>query len=332
MKATLYRLFSATGCDQLALRLKRKPLRILAYHGVCEDRFAEERWVPPCFVSHGSLDQQFAYLAEHAVVLRLSDAVATLKERNLPGNAVSITFDDGYANNLHLAMPLLARYGFPATIFVSTSYVESGAFLPFDRLRLIHTSNSRSCDLRKDPLSAVREYEHGPLDRVLESLEEPWKVVQAGLSADQCEALRPLRVGDIGSFDPALIEIGSHTHTHCILRNEARERRDREIALSIERIKCWTGRPVRLFSFPRGQRGDYNEQDKQTLSRHGIEAAVTARSGTNGASCDLLELRRYSIGLFHHQSAFVAEVTGLRSLARSLVGRNEETGRTSFPA
>jgi len=49
--------------------------------------------------------------------------------------SVAITFDDGHANNLHLAYPMLQKYQLPATIFLSSAYVESGEMYPFLKLK-----------------------------------------------------------------------------------------------------------------------------------------------------------------------------------------------------
>jgi len=65
--------------------------------------------------------------AEHLEVLRdggyepiaLEDLVAALRQRRLPARAVAVTFDDGYADNLEAALPLLERFGVPATVFAT---------------------------------------------------------------------------------------------------------------------------------------------------------------------------------------------------------------------
>jgi peptidoglycan/xylan/chitin deacetylase (PgdA/CDA1 family) len=46
------------------------------------------------------------------------------------GPAVVVTFDDGYADNLEIALPMLEQRGIPATIFVTTSYIDGGAAAP----------------------------------------------------------------------------------------------------------------------------------------------------------------------------------------------------------
>ena len=107
MKDLLYRALIVSGAERLAWRMSGDRLRILCYHGVCEDRLAMESWMPSYFVRRSAFERQLQYLSDHAVVLHLADAVDQLKAGSLPPNAVCLTFDDGYANNLHLALPLL---------------------------------------------------------------------------------------------------------------------------------------------------------------------------------------------------------------------------------
>src|SRR5215469_12392916 len=112
-------------------------LRILCYHGVCEDRLAHEPWIPGFFVTRSAFEDHVRYLATHARILPLSEAVRRLRDGSLPSRAVSITFDDGYANNMELAYPILQKYSAPATIFLSSAYMESGEIFPFLKVKLI---------------------------------------------------------------------------------------------------------------------------------------------------------------------------------------------------
>lgn len=299
------------------------------YHGVCEDRFAGEPWVPAYFVKRSTFERQVQYLQHVTNVLPLSDAIARLKDNDLPSRCVSITFDDGYANNLHLAHPLLQKYRLPATIFLATAYIESGSFFPFDRLRLIQCARREQKGPGDDAENSLLEYKSNPLDLVLKRADERWSKVRPQLSKAQYETLRPLRLEELQRFDGALIGFGTHTHTHCILRNETTPRRQSDISMSVQSLRRWSHNPVRLFSYPNGQRGDFDERDKQVLQSQGIEAAVTTICGANKPGCDLLELRRYPVGLYHETNEFIAEVTGFRSFLLSVLARRTRPHGTS---
>ena len=291
-------------------RLGPKKLRILCYHGICADALEGEPWVPDYFVTQSAFERQLQYLQRHADLLPLSQAVACLKDGSLSPRCVSITFDDGYANNLELAYPLLKKYRAPATVFLASAYVESGEIFPFLKLKLIELSGRVG---GKSSWPPPLEYPSYPLDLVVQSAAPWWAEIRAHLSEDQHRTLRSMNIEEVKSADLEWIEFGAHGHTHCILKNESRERRREEIQTSIDKVRQWIGRPVRLFSYPNGERGDFDESDKDVLRASGIQAAVTGIGGANTSDSDLLELRRYPVGLWHDESVFPAEITGFRN-------------------
>src|ERR1044071_2929420 len=59
-------------------------------------------------------------------VLPLGEALALRGEGRLPARTVCITFDDGYANNAEVALPILAQRGLRATFYVATGYLNGG--------------------------------------------------------------------------------------------------------------------------------------------------------------------------------------------------------------
>lgn len=294
------------GGGRLLWGVDSRRLRILCYHGVCEDSVAGSPWVPDYFVKRSAFERQLQYLRRNACVLPLSEAVARLRDGSLPPRSVSITFDDGYANNLLLAYPLLRQYQLSATVFLATAYIESGDMYPFLKLSLIRMSGQAGA-------SDAPEYKHRPLDTVEEWAGRWWPSVQRGLSGVQRRTLRPLTVDEVRQCDPATLDFGAHTHTHCILKNETPQRREREIRGSLERVANWTGRQVRLFSYPNGERGDFSASDQQTLRDNQVAAAVTGIGGANGSRTELMELKRYPVGMYHDAGGFEAEVTGFRA-------------------
>ena len=59
--------------------------------------------------------------------LSLDKLVEGFGRRWLPERAVAVTFDDGYADNLEVAAPILVEHGIPATLFVAADLVEAAA-------------------------------------------------------------------------------------------------------------------------------------------------------------------------------------------------------------
>jgi peptidoglycan/xylan/chitin deacetylase (PgdA/CDA1 family) len=68
---------------------------------------------------------------------RLQDLVQSLRRGRIPHGVVVVTFDDGYADNLHAAKPLLERHDVPATIFLTTAYVRQNKEFWWDELERI---------------------------------------------------------------------------------------------------------------------------------------------------------------------------------------------------
>ena len=108
----------------------RSQVAILMYHRVF--KASSDPW--GLCVSPKHFAEHLEYLRHHYQVLSLQSLVKLLKEGKLPKRAVVITFDDGYADNLYNAKPLLERHEVPATVFVSTGYVDADREFWWDEL------------------------------------------------------------------------------------------------------------------------------------------------------------------------------------------------------
>src|SRR5581483_9499448 len=65
-------------------------------------------------------------IASQFTPLALDEALSRMRSGSLPARALAVTFDDGYADNAVAALPILARYGVPATFFIATDFVGGG--------------------------------------------------------------------------------------------------------------------------------------------------------------------------------------------------------------
>src|SRR5262249_22834387 len=105
-----------------------RTLRVLMYHKV-NDLATNSVTVPT-----GLFDEQMAQLGELGYrPVSLDDVLAYYRDGvALPAQAVLITFDDGYRDNLENAAPILHRHGYPAVLFVPIAYVGGARPLPHD--------------------------------------------------------------------------------------------------------------------------------------------------------------------------------------------------------
>jgi peptidoglycan/xylan/chitin deacetylase (PgdA/CDA1 family) len=70
-------------------------------------------------VSADHFNEQLEILRRYTRLITLDELTIALREGRLPRRGVAITFDDGYADNLYNAAPLLERHEIPATVFVT---------------------------------------------------------------------------------------------------------------------------------------------------------------------------------------------------------------------
>lgn len=103
---------------------------MLLYHRIADLATDPQRLA----VSPSHFADHLAVLAERGQPMPL-DVLVDLSARGAaPRGAVAVTFDDGYADNLHCALPLLRQSGVPATVFISTGPLNHDQEFWWDRL------------------------------------------------------------------------------------------------------------------------------------------------------------------------------------------------------
>jgi len=104
---------------------------ILYYHSVMQEAGNELRMPPEEFEAQMAFLQDKGYQSVSLAQLYQ----ATYKGGTLPEKPFVITFDDGYVDNYTTAFSILEKYGFTATVFMVTSYINGKGFLSWDQLK-----------------------------------------------------------------------------------------------------------------------------------------------------------------------------------------------------
>ncbi|MBM3778633.1 MAG: hypothetical protein FJW23_10425 [Acidimicrobiia bacterium] len=238
-------------------RLHRLPypgVAVLAYHGVCADHGPGARMQGGALhVSVSRLEEQCRALARHCTPITGREFLAIARgEAAAPSRAVLVTFDDGYASMLTHALPVLARHGVPAVVFVCPDPIERQVRFWFDAV----------AERRGDAaIRALKEASHEEWRRAVSADE---------MSADRADPHRPLTVTELRELAAhPLVEVGGHTLTHPILARAPEEVQAREIAGSAAAIREWLGADPALFAYPNGRPGiDFTDATIALVAAH----------------------------------------------------------------
>ncbi|MCZ8111335.1 MAG: polysaccharide deacetylase family protein [Betaproteobacteria bacterium] len=294
---------AARTAHALAQAVVGPRLSIINFHRVCpkvDPLFPEE-------LTAERFDRMLSMLRRSAQVLPLSEALLRLRDRSLPPGAVVITFDDGYADNAEVALPILQRHRLPATFYVATGFVDGGRMfndtviesirccaldeVSLDEFGLPRLSLRTAAD-RRQAINALlprvkylglveRETALALLHRLLGSPALPGDLM---MRRDQ--VLRLQRAG---------MEVGGHTVHHPILRLLDDEASLAELTQCRAELEAWLQAPVRHFAYPNGRLGDdFDSRHAALVARAGYETAVTTMPGTVTAASDPYRLPRFT--------------------------------------
>lgn len=242
-----YRLLHGVGLSAMFRRLNRERVSVLMYHGVLpdDDSLAEDDWLQ---VRLSEFRRQMDFLRRNYAVIHFADALAGPvggKCKDRP--RAIITFDDGYANNCHWALPVLQALGLPATVFVSTAFLDTRRLFWWDRLRLSLAAVGRTVPV--DWVVRLKGLHPSAIDEALDGM-------LAAAGVESCnrapESYRCLNSGELQTLrDSGLIQIGSHTHGHEILERLSDAEVSATLAASQEALAA-RGGATALFAAPNG--------------------------------------------------------------------------------
>ena len=280
----------------------RARLTILIFHRVLpapDPLFPDE----PCV---NRFEQIMAWVSNWFNVLPLEDAVVRLQGNNLPARAAAITFDDGYADNLIHAAPILKRYGLPATVFVATGFLDGGRMWNDCIIESIRNTAARELDATSLGLGVLGMGTTEQKRLVLEKLLTKIKFLSpqdrsdaVDLVNEHCAAQLPddlmMTTEQVRALRQAGISVGAHTVSHPILTGISDDQARKEIADNRERLESILGERVNLFAYPNGKLGrDYAAEHVEIVRKMEFLAAFTTNWGASSGQSDVFQLPRFS--------------------------------------
>ena len=252
-----------------------------------------------------TFERHMALLAAEFNVLPLGEACAKLVRGRLPARAACITFDDGYADNERLALPILKRFGLPATFFVSTGFSDGGIMFNDGVIEAVRRAPAGTHDLSRLGLGSHALDDGASRRSAIDTLLSRIKYRSVGersmLVEQIAEVMRSelpkglmMRPAQIKRLRDEGMEIGGHTVNHPILAVLDAQQARAEIIDGKHRLEEITGAPVTLFAYPNGKPGrDYGPRDVELVREAGFTAAVSTLSGVAGRGSDVLQLPRF---------------------------------------
>jgi peptidoglycan/xylan/chitin deacetylase (PgdA/CDA1 family) len=279
-----------------------RTLSILVYHRVVPDPDP----LAPEQVCAQEFDWQLAGLARWFKVLPLTEAVVRLRDGTLPRRSACVTFDDGYADNVTVALPILRRRGVPATFFLATSFVDGGRMWNDSVIETVRAARGNTLDAAALGLTtlniATDQMRREAIARALAALKYlPQEERQNRVDEFAEQASRPLpsnlmmTTEQVRSLDAGGMEVGAHTVTHPILARLESARAENEIRDSKRGLEAMTGKRVGLFAYPNGRPGrDYGPEHVGMVRTLGFDAAVSTAWGVASAASDPYQLPRFS--------------------------------------
>lgn len=330
LKSAAYKIISH---ESLLDRTRRNRLYdkaiVLMYHEIADDGDEIDAWT---VVRKSDFVRQMKYLSTHFRVVSLRDAIDQMSG---PDGSASqkpmavVTFDDGYAGNRRVLLPIVKALNLPVTVFIATRAIQDQSIYWYDRLinglqgeqRVVLDLTHLS--LGKYRINASRGSENWrEIERLLEDLKtlepERREKVSGDILSDVPIAIKrdsyhvaPLTIKELRELSECpLVNIGAHSHCHNLLT----QLQDHDVEVSVNKskqlIESWIKRPIHHFAYPNG---NYSDTVINIVKKSGLQCGITtvARPWEKGDS--LFAIPRVGIGRYDSFDYFKIKVSGGRA-------------------
>jgi peptidoglycan/xylan/chitin deacetylase (PgdA/CDA1 family) len=288
------------AASALAAVTSRQRVLALTYHRVLPRPDA----MRPFDMTAADFELQIATLSHRFRLLTLRDAFARLATGEHFTHTIALTFDDGYADNHDVALPILTRYGAAGTFFIATGFTAGERMWNDAVIDALGTTPHERLDLGALGLESVElgsaAQRRAAAARIIAHLKHRPPAERAG-GVERLLRLADVHLAErlmmdaeqIRGLARAGMEIGGHTITHPILNAVSDVEAQREIADGKRDLEQLLDTRVTSFAYPNGRPGgDYSPRHVEMARAAGFQIAASTVPGCIGSRSDPWQLPR----------------------------------------
>jgi peptidoglycan/xylan/chitin deacetylase (PgdA/CDA1 family) len=282
---------------------------ILAYHSVVEDPQLTD-YILGSSRSRAHFERHIETLARKFSPVTIDDVAEFANSgKRLPPRAVAVTFDDGFADNYEVALPILSRYGVPATFYIMVDAVENGTLPWYCRIRFAFNTTKKSewtypetnrtykfvtPDERRAVMPVAWDRGAALSGRAQQEFVE---AIERALEIDpqSAKAKHGLMMDweQVRALKKAGHTIGGHTLSHPNVAQVSVDEARSEIAGCKQRLQEKLGAPVEHFSYPHPALNPHWSSQTLGITREAVfKSAVLTTYGSVRSGDDPLALKR----------------------------------------
>ena len=336
IKNTIFRTSKYLGLFSVARWLLRNKIRVLCYHGFTVKD--EHLNVPGLFIEPHEFEKRMQYLQRKGYqVIGLEQAYQQVAAGDKSKDRVVITIDDGYVSVLTKAAPIMKKYNFPSTLYLTTYFFAKNC--PVFTLAVNYMFWKTSCseaDFSTLPVPALKDYKNCQLSQenknkvailikeygqplkgnekrvaLLEQLGEILDVDYQQLNQDRLFNL--VSEQELAELQAHGVDIQLHTHRHTFPVDE--EIAQKEIRDNKQAVDPLLESPMTHFCYPSGV---WSTRHWQVLENEAIKTATTCQTGFVDENSPRMAWPRVLDSSRVSQIEFEAEVSGFNEMLRML--------------
>ncbi len=305
-------MITALGADRWVRRWCGGRGAILMLHGLQESETADWRGNPGLTITSRQLTAIVETLrSESYELVSLDVALERLAAPRAGARFACLTFDDGYRDNYQLLYPLLRQLAAPATIYVTTGFIDGEAAAWWHGIEAIlrrhpaldmsladrhysffaataaerDSAFQQTCDLLRKATPAARA-------KALSQLEQTYEIDFRVIDRERMMTWDMIRE----MAASGLVEFGAHTVTHPVLRDLPQAEARLEMIQSRQRLEIQLERTIRHFAYPYGDPSSVDPAVAALARDCGFASAVLAYGGPLHAGAGLHALPRIPFG------------------------------------